>query len=503
MMKMNAKLAIQKLILQNSNYRNRLLVPRPSRFFLTIQSATMVNKIKSRLAYRPASLLTVAIAMAVALIFYFGTVQAIDNAARQRFDTYSNTARAAVEARIKSYIDLGRSTAALIRTRHPLLPRELADFVEGIDVPANYPAVLGINFAEYVLDKDRARFEQRMRNVEQADGTLMRDFEIYPPGRRPTYHVATLVALTGSTERVLIGGDIGPVRPVKHDQMRDDGKLTSSGIPIPKLSRPNKAVLAVRVPTYHPRLPVTTIAERRAAYLGSAGVMFSVPELVAGVLGQMPVKNVRMILVDRALRPEQSASQVLFDSHYGIPQPSGMFNRPVERFSTAMPVGFVDRSWEATFSVEKNAMLNVMETLIPWLSMLTGFVGTMLVHALFTELKRKEQQSRHKALHDTLTGLPNRALLLSRLDHAIDMGRRNKQRLMLFFIDIDRFKWVNDNLGHDVGDALLIDLARRMSACLRPSDILARIGGDEFVLLGPRTGSRRSGTPPTATAPLP
>jgi diguanylate cyclase (GGDEF)-like protein len=87
------------------------------------------------------------------------------------------------------------------------------------------------------------------------------------------------------------------------------------------------------------------------------------------------------------------------------------------------------------------------------------------------------------ATHDTLTGLPNRALFNEALNHAIAQARRRDRQLALFFLDLDRFKNINDTLGHAVGDRILQEAARRLVASVRTSDLVARLGGDEFVLL--------------------
>ncbi len=97
-----------------------------------------------------------------------------------------------------------------------------------------------------------------------------------------------------------------------------------------------------------------------------------------------------------------------------------------------------------------------------------------------TALKAKEAFLSHRALHDALTGLPNRVLLLDRLEAALARIRRHRSYLAVLYLDLDRFKTVNDNLGHEIGDRLLQVVSQRLQQTLRPSDSVARLGGDEF-----------------------
>jgi diguanylate cyclase (GGDEF)-like protein len=99
------------------------------------------------------------------------------------------------------------------------------------------------------------------------------------------------------------------------------------------------------------------------------------------------------------------------------------------------------------------------------------------------ERKARQEQVHYIAYHDPLTGLPNRALFKDRLQHAITVAARERKPLGMMFIDVDRFKVINDSLGHESGDKVLIETARRLRACLRASDTACRIGGDEFTVI--------------------
>lgn len=114
----------------------------------------------------------------------------------------------------------------------------------------------------------------------------------------------------------------------------------------------------------------------------------------------------------------------------------------------------------------------------------TGRVANYI--AVFSDItlrKESEQRLQFLATHDALTKLPNRTLLQERIDHALRLAQRNKTRLAVLFIDLDRFKVINDTLGHDAGDQLLLEASDRLQKCLRDSDTIARQGGDEFVVL--------------------
>jgi diguanylate cyclase (GGDEF)-like protein/PAS domain S-box-containing protein len=118
---------------------------------------------------------------------------------------------------------------------------------------------------------------------------------------------------------------------------------------------------------------------------------------------------------------------------------------------------------------------------------LTAIDGGGLVAVVrdITERTYAEEQIKHLAYHDALTGLPNRLLFKDRVTVALSHAQRNNSRLAVLFLDLDRFKVINDSLGHNIGDQLLQEVSTRVQTCLRDSDTVARLGGDEFTILLP------------------
>ena len=112
-------------------------------------------------------------------------------------------------------------------------------------------------------------------------------------------------------------------------------------------------------------------------------------------------------------------------------------------------------------------------------------IGVLGIYEDITEQKRIEERIHYLANFDSLTGLPNRTQLNDHLKYALSLAKRSNGHLALMFLDLDHFKDINDSLGHSIGDALLIELAKRLRLVLRTEDTVTRLGGDEFILLLP------------------
>ncbi len=120
-----------------------------------------------------------------------------------------------------------------------------------------------------------------------------------------------------------------------------------------------------------------------------------------------------------------------------------------------------------------------------------GKLSKMTIIQDITERRLAEERNRHLAYHDQLTGLPNRSLFSDRLAMAMAQAKRHRQQVAVMMLDLDRFKDINDRLGHRVGDALLQGVAQRLIGLVRQSDTVARVGGDEFILICPEIARRK------------
>ncbi|APG27929.1 hypothetical protein A7E78_08825 [Syntrophotalea acetylenivorans] len=152
----------------------------------------------------------------------------------------------------------------------------------------------------------------------------------------------------------------------------------------------------------------------------------------------------------------------------------GIISKPIEQLATAMRAVSKERNYRRRVKMNRQDELG---------SLIEDF-NEMLVQIEIRdqELRSKQNRLDYLAHHDTLTDLPNRLLFHDRLHHAITKARRMQAKLALLFLDLDRFKTINDSLGHEAGDRLLQEVAKRLTGIMRKSDTLARLGGDEFVI---------------------
>jgi diguanylate cyclase (GGDEF)-like protein/PAS domain S-box-containing protein len=163
-------------------------------------------------------------------------------------------------------------------------------------------------------------------------------------------------------------------------------------------------------------------------------------------------------------------------------QTRGHVNPGIEVFKTIADLGLTaDTEW--TYVRKDGSRLDVQLIVSPLADEFGNMFGILNVAYDITERKRIEQHISHVAHHDSLTGLPTRALLRDRLHSALSRARNNQSSIALLMVDLDNFKRINDTIGHHAGDAVLVSIANRLRASVRRSDTVARMGGDEFVVM--------------------
>jgi diguanylate cyclase (GGDEF)-like protein/PAS domain S-box-containing protein len=177
---------------------------------------------------------------------------------------------------------------------------------------------------------------------------------------------------------------------------------------------------------------------------------------------------------------------------YGYPDPHAMIGLPLhalyepptyDRFTTTiLPIVHQRGRWRGEANGLRHDGLTFPQEIS--ISAIEGG-GLVCVVRDITERAYAEEQIKHLAYHDALTGLPNRLLFKDRLTVAISHAQRERSKLAVLFLDLDRFKVINDSLGHNIGDQLLQAVAARVQSCVRESDTVARLGGDEFTVLLP------------------
>ncbi|SEK81042.1 diguanylate cyclase/phosphodiesterase with PAS/PAC sensor(s) [Nitrosovibrio tenuis] len=175
------------------------------------------------------------------------------------------------------------------------------------------------------------------------------------------------------------------------------------------------------------------------------------------------------------------ASEIVGCSIFGLIPPDRLEEE--SKIMSLIKRGMLTEHFETVRLGKGNKPIDVSLTISPIKDGAGNVIGASKIARDITEAKESQARMQHLAHYDSLTGLPNRILLADRLKSAIADAARYSHRLALLFVDLDRFKLVNDSLGHEIGDQLLKNVAKRMQSTVRATDTISRVGGDEFIVL--------------------
>ena len=348
-------------------------------------------------AFIPA--LALGIGIAVSIVVSFAIRDNIEREAKLRFERQASDAQHVIAARIHSYADVMYGLSALYNASYPVTRAEFHNYVTGLDLEHRYPGFWTFNYAEYVPHKAKAGFTAQVRKDTSLDPRGYPKFTVIPPGDRPEYYVLTYVEPMAGNESVF-GLDISNNPSAANpraiaealSRARDSGSLTSSG----QLLRITKGEvrstsLAVRLPVYRSGMPLETVEERRAAYLGSVGAAFIVKKLMLNVLDERALEFMRFKLYEAGPTPKYitglavSADRLLFDSKElsKIPGAVSDSNGEDSYFRTVLPIETAGRVWEAHFSTPIKTVVGGVGLALPWLALAGGVLSSLLLFAVF------------------------------------------------------------------------------------------------------------------------
>jgi diguanylate cyclase (GGDEF)-like protein len=332
------------------------------------------------------------------------------------------------------------------------------------------PAVMGLGESVIVPSAKLAAFAASA--VRDPAGSLGPNgtFNVIPPGDRPFYCLAVLNQSRVGAPAQPAGFDFCAV-PAQSRQFlgaRDSGLGSYQPITVP-----GNTWLGAVVPIYRGGVVPATVDARRRAFVGWFGMFLNQTQVIDRAL-----QGHTGLLV--SMRFGAGSSRVTFSAgtapHGAQSVTTDLANGWTMRTSGAVLAGTVWANLNALAVLFAGVILSLLVTLLV-LVLATGRARALLM------VEERTGELRYQALHDSLTDLPNRALIMDRIGQMMTRNRRNGTDGSVLFVDLDDFKNVNDTLGHDAGDQLLVAVAARLKSTLRDADTVGRMSGDEFIVL--------------------
>jgi signal transduction histidine kinase len=376
--------------------------------------------------------LALAIGIPLSGILALAVQDSLDNVARLRFERQTGEAKAVIEDRIHFYTDVLYGLKAHFASLDHVTRLQFHRVVESLDLPNRYPGFDLLSYATYVPLKDKEKFEQEVRHDRSLEPRGYPSFAINPPGIRPEYYVISYLEPMSGFE-FAFGLDMAanpearnPALILKTLQFqRDTGKLGASGVPLKLLSKTNSVGLAMRLAVYRTGMPVDTVEQRRAAYIGSVGAGYNVAHLMSGVVPQELVPAVRFKLFDAGPvnNPGGAAvtKRLLYDSQgQQTPQASVVEDDGAVLEST-LPFEVGGRIWKLEFGAPKSAVAEPFEKRLP----LIVFLGGVLISSLLFGVLYSLASSRRTAI-----------VLANEITKDLYISNRHLQKLSRQLVDV-------------------------------------------------------------------
>ena len=424
--------------------------------------------------------------------WYFSRQNALD-LAREKFNQEVYASRNAITQRMHSYEQILRGAVGLFSASVDVSREEWRRYVNALRVEEAYPGIQGLGYGPVIVQADKAVHLAKLWQ----EG--FPNYEILPRGERSMYTPVIYREPFDGLNRRALGYDMfsEPIRRKAMELARDTGAaaLTGKVRLVIENETQNPLSIIMFLPVYEYNTTPITIDSRRAALKGYVFAPFHVSELIEATLGErLEEVGLDLELFENVVLAKET---LIYDRDHHLLIDDPKFH-PL--FATQQTLELGGQTWTLAMHSLAN-FEHAIDRTKSWLILgggtllsllLFGFLYSLATqHAkindkaaqLTHDLQQSEERFRHLAHHDPLTGLPNRALLNDHGARALGRARRSKNHVGILFIDLDRFKTINDSLGHGVGDDLLCEVATRIRKIVREFDTVARMGGDEFVVL--------------------
>jgi diguanylate cyclase (GGDEF)-like protein len=388
---------------------------------------------------------------------------------RATFGTYSGEIASTLQLAIHDEESMVVNTSAFFRTKPGASNTDFAGWLSSVQAFERYPEFVRVGILVKLAASELPSYAAHA--AKDPSGPLAPDgsFQVIPPGDRAFYCFVVAQQYRPTEPSIPAGTDYCADPGLRNlvSTATDSGR----GSYLPTLSEYGNGLI-VQVPVYSGISVPATIAERRESFVGLVGVQINAT-----------------LLLNRALQGHDNMAVALrYHDEYSDAQFSSGA-APGGARSVTIDLG---NGWtvEAFGAVTSGSLFGNGTALFVAIAGITtvllaafGFViATGRARAMRLVVARTNEL-RHQALHDALTGLPNRALIMDRIEQLLTRNRRHATAGAVLYVDLDDFKNVNDTLGHEAGDRLLMAVAARLTSTLRDADTIGRMGGDEFVVL--------------------
>ncbi|MCQ4158986.1 CHASE domain-containing protein [Roseomonas sp. GC11] len=415
------------------------------------------------------------------LVLWHMTAQRALHETEERFQEAGRHVQRLVEERLLRSLDLIAGFRALFEVSDHVTRQDFHRHAQSLRLTERFPGVLAVQFAPYVPAPEKERFEAQVRADISLDPHGYSDYAIHPAGERPFY-LPVLYNEPMAGNEAAFGHDNAaePTRLRVMERSRDTGEPMAS----PPLELVQGEIgFVVRQAIFRRGVPTWTVEQRRAAFIGQISGVFRASEVLKPLLRDH-LQEYRIRLYDRGPQGGTitATGNLMYDS-----RAESQMREPESVARLERPFSVAGRNWAVVMT---RPLITPYVEPLPLAVLLAGVSLTLamlwVIYGLVAHYRNAvdiAERLLHQAQHDALTGLPNRLALEHRLEDGLQAARQAGGALVLLFLDLNRFKVINDSLGHDAGDAVLQAVGLRLRNALRPGDTIARLGGDEFVIL--------------------